>query len=204
MRGLNDLVSCGKVHYLGISDTPAWRVAQMNTIARERGWAEFICFQGKYHLGERDVERDILPMCKELGLGFCSWGIVGQGKYTGRFKKGEEDKGGEGRKGVKMTEKDYEIAEVILQISQETQRTPSQVCIAWMLLQPNNFPILGVRKMEQFEDDLEAMTLKLTEDQLNRINTVSSFDLGWPHTFIGTSTETCPWIKPCGFVENKK
>jgi len=203
MRGLNDLVSSGKVQYLGISDTPGWVVAQLNTLASERGWAQFICYQGKYHLGERDVERDIIPMCKELGLGFVSWGILGQGKYTGRFKKGEGDIGGQ-RKWLTMTEKDYDIAEIVVQIAKEVDRTPSQVCIAWMLAQPNNFPLLGVRTLQQLQDNLLALTLKLTEDQINRINAVATIDLGFPYNFIGTSTETCPWLKPGGRVEGRK
>jgi len=203
MRGLNDLVSSGKVHYLGISDTPGWRVAQMNTLARERGWSEFVCYQGRYHLGERDIERDIMPMCKELGLGFVSWGILGQGKYTGRFKRGEKDEGQNGRKGIKMTEKDYDIAEVVVAIAEEVGRTPSQVCIAWMLSQPNNFPLLGVRSLSQFEDNLSSMSLKLTEDQIERINKVATIDLGFPHIFIGTSIETSPWLKSGGIIETK-
>jgi len=201
MRGLNDLVSSGKVHYIGISDTPSWRVAQLQTIARERGWAEFICYQGKYHLGERDVEREIIPMCKELGLGFVPWGIVGQGKYTGRFQRGKDDAGADGRKGVAMTERDYTIADVVIKISEETGRTPSQVCVAWMLAQPNNFPILGVRSMKHFEDNLASMTLKLSEDQMKRLNDVSAIELRWPHSFLGTSLATSKWLKMGGIYE---
>jgi len=203
MRGLNDLVSSGKVHYLAVSDTPSWLVAQMNTLAKERGWAQFICYQGKYHLGERDVEREILPMCREMGLGFVSWGILGQGKYTGRYKKGEGDTGGE-RKWLKMTDRDYDIAEVVQQIAKEVDRSPSQICIAWMLAQPNNYPLIGVRTMKQFEDTLNAISLKLTEDQIQRINSVATIEMGWPHNFIGTSIETCPWIKSSGMLEGKK
>jgi len=204
MRGLNDLVSAGKVHYLGVSDTPAWRVAQMNTLARERGWAEFVCYQGKYHLGERDVERDIIPMCKELGLGFVSWGIVGQGKFTGKYRKGQETKNkDEGRKWINMSEKDYAIAEVVYQISDEVKRSPSQVCIAWMFAQPNNFPLIGVRTMEQFEDNLNGMSLKLTDEQISRINAVATIDLGFPYTFVGSSIETCMVNNGIGIIDTK-
>jgi len=202
MRSLNDLVSAGKVHYLGISDTPAWRVAQMNTLARLRGWAEFVCYQGLYHLGTRDVEREILPMCQELGLGFVSWGILGQGKFTGRFKRGEDDKGG--RMNVKMSPKDFDISDIIFEVAKEVGRSASQVCIAWMLSQPNNFPLIGCRKFTQLEDNLAALTLTLTEDQMKRINAVATPDLGWPHSFIGTSMETCPWIKSGGFLERER
>lgn len=194
MRSLNDLVTAGKVHYLGVSDTPSWRVAQMNTLARLRGWAEFVCYQGQYHLGCRDMEREIIPMCNELGLGIVSWGVLGQGKYTGRFKRGEEDKGG--RKMLnKMSDKDYDIADVVSDVAKEVGRSPSQVCLAWMLNQPNNFPLLGCRKLSQLEDNLASLTFTLTEQQMTRINAVATVELGWPHTFVGVSVETCPWIK---------
>jgi len=203
MRGLNDLVSQGKVHYLGVSDTPAWRVAQMNTLAKERGWAEFVCYQGKYHLGERDVEREIYPMCNALGLGFVSWCILGQGKFTGRFKRGENEGSG-ARKGVKMTDKDYAIHDVLTEISKEINRTTSQICYAWMLAQPNNFPLIGTRKLDQLEDNLASLNFTLTPEQIKRINDVATVDLGFPHTFIGTSIETCPWIKSAGIIDTRK
>ena len=75
MRALDDLVRMGKVHYVGISDSPAWQVARANMMANMRGWTPFISYQGKYHPRERGVEVEILPMCRDMGLGLLPWGI---------------------------------------------------------------------------------------------------------------------------------
>jgi len=202
MRGLNDLVSAGKVHYLGVSDTPAWIVAQMNTLARERGWAEFVVYQGRYHVGERDIEREIYPMCQGLGLGLVAWAVLGQGKYTGRFKREIGDTGGE-RKFVKMSDKDYDISDVVNAVAEEVGRSPSQVCIAWVMKHYQMFPCIGCSKLSHLLDNLEALTLELSDEQINRINAVATIDLGFPHNFIGTSISTCPWLKSGGIIEDK-
>lgn len=85
MRGLDDLVRSGKVMYVGISDTPAWEVARCNTLAEHFGWSPFIAYQGRHNIGDRSMEREILPMCNKLGLGVAPWSVLGAGKYTGRY-----------------------------------------------------------------------------------------------------------------------
>merc|ERR1719265_63242 len=87
MRSLDDVVRSGKVHYLGVSDTPAWKVAQANTLATLRGWTPFITMQTQYSLVERTAERDIVPMCRELGLGMCHWGPLAQGLLSGKYNQ---------------------------------------------------------------------------------------------------------------------
>jgi len=203
MRALNDLVLKGKVHYLGVSDVPAWRVAQMNTLARERGWAEFVCYQGLYHFGVRDMELDIIPMCNDLGLGIVPWGVVGRGKWTGRFKEGK-DTGTGRRANVSMTEKDYVILEVLNQISKEVDRSTSQICYAYMLRHYNWFPLIGATKLLHVEDAIHSLSLTLSEDQIHRIDSVATLNLVWPYDFIGTSLESNLWIKNSGHIEPRK
>jgi aryl-alcohol dehydrogenase-like predicted oxidoreductase len=86
IRALDDQVRLGKVLYLGISDTPAWVVAQMQTLATARGWAPFAGLQIEYSLVQREVERELIPMARGLGLGVLAWGLLGadvlSGKYT--------------------------------------------------------------------------------------------------------------------------
>jgi len=85
MRSLDDVVRSGKVHYIAVSDTPAWKIAQANTIASMRGWSQFIAVQTQYNLIERTAERDIVPMCCDMGLGMCHWGPLAQGMLTGKY-----------------------------------------------------------------------------------------------------------------------
>lgn len=82
MRGLDDLVRSGKVLYVGISDTPAWEVARCNTITERYGWSPFIAYQGRHNIGDRSMEREIVPMCRKMGLGVIPWSILGGSKYT--------------------------------------------------------------------------------------------------------------------------
>eukprot|EP00803_Ostreobium_quekettii_P001440 evm.model.scf_2809.2 EVM.evm.TU.scf_2809.2 scf_2809:10118-15886(-) len=196
MRGLDDLVRSGKVMYVGVSDTPAWEVARCNTLAEHFGWTPFISYQGRHNIGDRSMEREIVPMCRRLGLGVCPWSVLGAGKYTGRHQKPDLDAASaSGRKGVKMGDRDYNIVEEVLSIAEQTNRTPTQVVLNWELQQPGICaPILGLRKMSHLIDNLKAMEFTLTAEHIDRLNKVAKFDLGFPLDFIGTSYETCPWV----------
>lgn len=198
MRTLDDIVRSGKARFVAVSDTPAWEVSRSNMLAELRGWSEFICYQGRYHLGERDVEREIIPMCRELEMGFIPWAVLGQGKFTGKFQRHRKPVEG-GRQGVKMTERDYDIAEVVMGIAEEIGRSPSQVCTNWVLQQPGvTSTLLGVRTIEQLEDNLKSLEFTLTPEQIYRLNAVSAFEPGFPHNFIGTSYRSNPWLKDAG------
>jgi aryl-alcohol dehydrogenase-like predicted oxidoreductase len=85
MRSLDDIVRAGKALYVGISDTPAWKVAQCNTLAQMRGWSPFIGMSTQYSLVERTAERDILPMASDLGIGCLPWGVLSQGLLSGKY-----------------------------------------------------------------------------------------------------------------------
>ncbi len=93
MRAMDDLVRAGKLLYVGISDAPAWQVARMQTLADLRGWAPLIALQIEYNLIERTVERDLIPMAKELGLGVIPWSPLASGVLSGKYSR----KGSRGR-----------------------------------------------------------------------------------------------------------
>jgi len=130
MQTLNDLVRCGKVLYIGISDCPAWQVAQLNTIAELRGWTRFIAYQGKYNCLERDLEREVIPMSIALGLGVVPWGIFGFGKLTGKYNTQEEGPTqSKRREGIKLTDQEIFFLEVVTEISKQVHKTPAQVVL---------------------------------------------------------------------------
>ena len=89
MRGLDDLVRAGKVLYVGISDTPAWVVAQANTLADLRGWSRFVGLQIRYSLADRAAERDLLPMARALDLAVTPWSVLGAGILSGKYAGGK-------------------------------------------------------------------------------------------------------------------
>lgn len=110
MHGLNSLVTSGKVLYLGISDTPAWIVVKANDYARAHGLRPFSVYQGKWNMGFRDLEREVLPMCRDQGMGIVPWGAMGSSKFRTAEKR--ETETGDGRK-VPLSEKDIKLSETL-------------------------------------------------------------------------------------------
>lgn len=198
LRAMDDLVTAGKVLYLGISDTPAWQVSRMQAIADLRGWNPLVALQIEYSLAERTVERELIPMAAELGLGVLPWSPLASGVLTGKYSHadlatGEVDQpdGPAGtRRGVALgsgalTERSLAVAEVVREVANELGHTPSQVALAWTLLEPTvTSPIIGVRTLDQLTDNLGALSVRFTAEQLDRLAAVSAIDLGFPHEFL--------------------
>ena len=196
LRAMDDLVCSGKVLYLGISDTPAWQVSRMQAIAELRGWAPLIALQIEYSLVQRTVERDLIPMAAEMGLGVIPWSPLAGGVLTGKYSRADLEHGTVSadpagtRKNVvlahgMLNERSLAIADVVRQVANEIGRPPSQVALAWVLLNPVvTAPIIGARTVKQLEDNLSALEVTLTEDQRARLESVSAIDLGFPHDLL--------------------
>jgi aryl-alcohol dehydrogenase-like predicted oxidoreductase len=185
MRAVDDLVRQGKILYFGFSDTPAWKIAEANTLARLMGWTPAIAAQMEYSLIERGVEREIAPMCRELGLGLTPWSPLGAGLLTGKYLDNEAGESPRAQ-GVKqrLTERNIAIAREVVAIAQAIERSPAQVAINWLLCQPGvASPILGARTADQLIDCLWAADFVLDAEHLERLNQVSSISLGFPSTF---------------------
>lgn len=199
MRGLDDLVRQGKVLHLAVSDTPAWKVAQLNQYAADHGLTRFISYQAEYSLAQRDAERDILPMCRELGLGLLPWsplaGGVLAGKYT-RAALGEKSSNNfgwsapadVGGRGAQLTERKLDIADAVKRVADEVGRSSSQVALAWLLSRAGVASvILGARTLAQLDDNLGCLDLRLSDAQMRTLGEASAIDLGFPHAFLRTS-----------------
>ena len=185
MRGLDDLVSAGKVLYVGISDTPAWIVSRANTIADFRGWSPFVGLQIRYSLIDRTAEADLLPMARALDLAVTPWSVLGAGVLTGKYSRGNEPADGRAKAGAATRERNLEIAECVVSIAEEIGCTASQVAIAWVRQQDALvIPLIGARNLPQLTDNLGALDVRLTDDQLDRLDEVSRVDLGFPHNFV--------------------
>lgn len=195
MRALDDLVCSGKVVYLGICNTPAWRIAQMQTLADLRGWAPLVALQIEYSLVERTVEHELVPMAAALGLGVIPWSPLGGGVLTGKYgrtdlARNEEAAISPTRKGViassgHLTEGALALAEVVRQVAVECEATPAQVALAWTLLNPAVVsPIIGARTREQAEENFGALDLTLTEEQRRRLDEASAPEPIFPARFM--------------------
>jgi aryl-alcohol dehydrogenase-like predicted oxidoreductase len=185
MRGLDDLVSSGKVHYIGISDTPAWIVSQANTLADLRGWSPFVALQIEYSLIQRAPERDLLPMAKALDLAVTPWGAIAGGALSGKYLKNETGRVPE--HSIRRNDRSNTIAEAVVKVAEKLGITPTQVAINWVR-QKNQvmIPIIGARKLEQIQDSLKCLDFTLPEDALAELNEVSKIELGFPHDFLAS------------------
>ena len=186
LRGLDDLVRAGKIHYIGISDTPAWIVSRMNAIAELRGWTQFVALQIKYSLLERTIERELLPMARKLDLAVTPWAVIGGGILTGKYNKNKNEEGrAQLHKSIK--EDNLKVAEKVIEISNEVGCTPVQVAINWVRQQPGVIiPIIGAKSEKQLKENINCLKFSLNEQQLNKLNDVSKIELGFPHTFLSS------------------
>jgi len=197
MKQLDDLVRSGKVLHVAISDAPAWEAATGNTLAELKGWSPFCCYQGRYSLVDRELENEVIPMSQKFGMGVVPWGIIGQGKLTGKRLKDKEVPTDVTRKHIKMDDLDYNIQGEVIKISEELKRSPSQIATNWLLQKPGIASgILGSRTYEQFEDSIKALDFKLTKEQMDKLDTVSDPAVKriFPHNFISQSYKTNQWL----------
>jgi len=192
MRALDDLVRAGKILYVGVSDAPAWVVSAANVLAELRGLTPFVGLQIEYSLLQRAPERDLLPMAGHFELSVLAWGPLGAGVLTGKYtragvqndslrKQGNEQRG-------RTSERSLNIARTADAVADELGCTSTQVALAWVRAQGYGFiPIVGARKVEQLVDSLGASEVRLSPEQLARLDEASRIELGFPHDFLATS-----------------
>jgi aryl-alcohol dehydrogenase-like predicted oxidoreductase len=185
MRSLDDMVRAGKILYIGISDTPAWIVSQANTIANLRGWTPFVALQIQYNLIDRTPERDLLPMARQFDMAITPWGTLAAGVLTGKYNK--NIKGAKGRiiNRDNITPRKLKITAEVMKIAEHGGYTPAQVAMAWVKQQPGVIiPIIGASNNKQLKENLKCLDCQLTETQVNKLNKISAFELGFPHDFL--------------------
>lgn len=183
LRGFDDLVRSGKVLYVGISDSPAWVVSQANAIADLRGWSRFVALQVPYSLADRSVERESLPMARQLDLAVTPWGLLEGGALTGKYNKESSDP----KRSESASETVMKLAETVMSVAKEVERTPSQVAINWVRQQQQRaqiIPIIGARNEAQIRDNLACLEFELSVEQLQRLEEASPIRLGFPRSFL--------------------
>jgi aryl-alcohol dehydrogenase-like predicted oxidoreductase len=187
MRGLDDLVRQGKILYVGISDAPAWWIAQANTLAQLRGWSPFIGLQIEYSLIERTVERELIPMARALNIGVTAWSPLSGGILTGKYlNQGSAEAGrmsSEMMQGfLPERERSDRVVAAVKAVSDEIGRSMAQVALAWLRYRPVPvIPILGARKLSQLEDNLASFDVALSEEHVKALDEASRIDLGFPY-----------------------
>ena len=184
LRALDDLVKQGKVRYVGCSNLVAWQLMKALGISRAEGLERFKCTQSYYSLAGRELEREMLPLLEDQGVGLLVWSPLAGGFLSGKFKRGQN--AAEGRRASFDfppidKEQGYDIVEVMGEIAEGHEASVAQIALAWVLANPAvTSVIIGARKMSQLEDNLGAVELTLSEDELTALNEVSRFDPEYP------------------------
>jgi len=186
MRGLDDLIRAGKVLYIGVSDTPAWVVSRSNAITELKNWTAFAGLQIEYSLMERTPERDLLPMAKHEKMAVTPWGPLAGGALTGKYLN--NDPGRLLSDNPRLNERNTKIVKTVVDCANRMGITPAQLALKWVMQQDKSYiPIIGATKAGQLEDSMNATELvDIPSDIMNKLNSVSSIDLGFPHTFLNT------------------
>lgn len=198
LNTFNDLVTQGKIRYIGVSNFKAWQLMKSLAVSDANGWARFIAAQYQYSLVVRDIEDEFSDLCLAEGVGLIPWGPLGGGFLSGKYrsdKRPSSPKAGrlattpdhdEEAWDRRAKEKNWQILEVIDEIiNSHPGATYSQIALAWLLAQPAvDSIVLGVRTMEQLEDNLGAVEIHLAEHQIEILNNASAVEKGYPYRFI--------------------
>ena len=183
MAALDDLVRAGKVRYLGVSDTPAWKIAQANVLAQFRGWSAFVGLQIEYSLLERTVEQELVPMAVELGLGITPWSPLKSGALSGKYtrRNAGQAKGERQFMDTFLNERTYAVVDELEAIARIRESTPARVALAWVRERPGvTSTIIGARRAEQLEDNIGSLDVALTAEERGRLDALTQPTFGFP------------------------
>jgi aryl-alcohol dehydrogenase-like predicted oxidoreductase len=193
LEALHDLVRIGKVRYIGASSMFAWQFARAQYIADKRGLTRFISMQNHYNLVYREEEREMNPLCATEGVGLIPWSPLARGFLAGNRPKptGDAQKGGETLRAktddyahkMYYRDDDYQVLEAVQAIAKARGVTNSQIALAWLLHQSCvSSPIIGASKMNQLEEAVTAVSIKLTPEELTKLTAPYK-----PHPVLGHS-----------------
>lgn len=191
MDSLHLLVQQGKVMYLGISDTPAWVVSAANEYALAHGKTPFCIYQGRWNVMRRDFERDIIPMARMYGMALCPWDVLGSGKFQTKKAVEERTKKGETLRAMlssgEQTEEEVKVSAALEKVAtRHGTESLTAIAIAYVRAKANNvIPMVGGRKIEHLKQNIEALSIKLTPEDIAELESATPFEPGFPHDFNG-------------------
>ncbi|MEO8877174.1 MAG: aldo/keto reductase [Polyangiaceae bacterium] len=191
LRALDDLVHAGKVLYLGASNYAAYRLTDSQWISKSEHLHRFVALQMQYSLMVRDLEREHVPVCKQFGLGVLPWSPLAAGFLSGKYQRNAPPP-----KGVRLekwndrfaafdNDLGWKTVDAVKAVAKEKETTPSAVSLAWLLAKPTvTSVIFGARSIEQLDDNLKAVDVKLTAEDVKRLDDASAIDFGYPYNMI--------------------
>lgn len=191
LRALDDLVRQGKVLYIGASNYAAYRLVNSQWISRSQSLERFVALQAQYSLVVRDLEREHVPACREFGMGILPWSPLAGGFLSGKYSKGQEAPAGtrlekwQDRFASFDNERNWRILDAVTAVASEVGASQAQVSLAWLLRKPCvTSVIFGARTVAQLEDNLATADIELSEEQVQRLDDASAYELGYPYQFL--------------------
>lgn len=184
---LNTLVQSGKVRYLGVSNFSGWQLQKAIDMSRHNGWEPFTCLQPLYNLLDRDIELELLPVCRNEGLGVIPWSPLRGGWLTGKYRRGmaaplegtrveDASKRGWSESWEQYAnERTWQVLDALFAVAEEAGKTPAQTALRWLLQRPGvTAPIIGARNLDQLNGNLGAAGWSLSEEQMDRLTRASN------------------------------
>ena len=197
LRALDDLVTSGKVRYVGCSNYTGYRLTESLWAADKHGLARYEGIQLQWSLTARDCERELIPAARAFGLGVVVWSPLGRGFLSGKYRKGEPPPAGTRLEAWKdswamtATDQNWRTLDKVREVAARHDTTPASVALAWLLQKQEVSTILvGARTVPQLQDNLRALQVKLTADDVKELEAVSAPAWGYPYQFIGARE---PW-----------
>lgn len=197
LRAFDDLITAGKVRYIGASNFKAWHLMKALCSSEQHGWARFVAAQYQHSLVVRDIEREFSELFLSEGVGSVPWGPLGGGFLSGKYRRGERPAQAEaGRLATtpdkdeeawhrRSTERNWQIVDAVGEIAESREKSYAQVALRWLLARPEvSSVIVGVRTPEQLEDNLGATGWVLTPEEIDKLNDVSAPEWGYPYRMI--------------------
>jgi aryl-alcohol dehydrogenase (NADP+) len=187
MEALNDVVRAGKARYIGASSMFAWQFMKALHVSEMNGWTKFVSMQNHYNLVYREEEREMIPLCKDQGIGLIPWSPMARGFFAGRKRGG----GGETTRAnsdpfaddLYFREEDFVVAEKAAEVAKNHNVTASQIALAWVLSKPYiAAPIIGSSKIEHLDQAIAALEIKLSEEEVKQLEAAYQ-----PHPVLGHS-----------------
>jgi aryl-alcohol dehydrogenase-like predicted oxidoreductase len=191
LRALDDLVTSGKVRYIGCSNFFAWQLMKSLACSDANRYVRFISIQPQYSLVSREMDREMMSLCLEENVGVIPWAPLGGGFLTGRYSKEEPTSGrlaskiGESSWALRGTERNFAILDAVQAAAQELDKTPPQIALAWLLQRKGvTSPIFGASTLEQFADNMGVVGWTMPNEIWNRLDEISALPSEYPNRFI--------------------
>ncbi len=188
LRALDDLITAGKIRYIGCSNFSGWHVMKSLAEAERRGFSRYVAYQGYYSLVGRDYEWELMPLALDQGLGTMVWSPLGWGRLTGKIRRGQPAKEGRiasgGAEGGPQVDDEllYDVVDVLEQVATEHDASIPQIALAWVLSRPGVANVvMGARTEEQLRANLKAAEIRLTPEQIARLDDVSRRQPTYPY-----------------------